>query len=233
MIDIRRFETLGKADHGWLKANFHFSFADYFDQRRMNWGALRVWNDDEIAARSGFPPHPHQDMEIITYVRKGAISHRDSLGNSGRTAAGDVQVMSAGTGITHAEYNMEDEDLLSFQLWIMADRKGIAPRWGEKAFPKDARDGRFVVLASGRDEAEDADALRINADARVLGATVKAGESVEYDLGGRKGYLVPATGQVEIEGEVVNARDGAALADLATLKVTALEDAELVLVDTK
>ena len=233
MIDIRRFETLGKADHGWLKANFHFSFADYFDQRRMNWGALRVWNDDEIAARSGFPPHPHQDMEIITYVRQGAISHRDSLGNSGRTAAGDVQVMSAGTGVTHAEFNMEDEDLLSFQLWIMADRKGIAPRWGEKAFPKEARDGRFAVLASGRDEAIDADALRINADARVLGATVRAGESVEYELGGRKGYLVPATGKVEIEGEVVNARDGAALADLATLRVTALEDAELVLVDTK
>ncbi|MCL6249689.1 pirin family protein [Altererythrobacter sp. KTW20L] len=233
MIDIRRFETLGKADHGWLKANFHFSFADYFDQRRMNWGALRVWNDDVIATRSGFPPHPHQDMEIITYVRKGAISHRDSLGNSGRTVAGDVQVMSAGTGITHAEYNMEDEDLLSFQLWIMADRKGIAPRWGEKAFPKEARDGRFVVLASGRDEAEDADALRINADARVLGATVKAGDSVEYDLGGRKGYLVPATGKVEIEGEVVNTRDGAALADIATLTVTAIEDAELVLVDTR
>jgi len=233
MIDIRRFDTLGKADHGWLKANFHFSFADYFDQSRMNWGALRVWNDDVIAGKSGFPPHPHADMEIITYVRKGAISHRDSLGNSGRTAAGDVQVMSAGTGITHAEYNLEDEDLLSFQLWIMADRKGIAPRWGEKAFPKDARDGRFVVLASGRDDAIDDDALRINADARVLGATVKAGESVEYDLGGRKGYLVPATGKVEIEGEVVNARDGAALADLATLTVTALEDSELVLVDTK
>jgi quercetin 2,3-dioxygenase len=182
MIDVRRFETLGKADHGWLKANFHFSFADYFDQRRMHWGALRVWNDDVIAARSGFPPHPHADMEIITYVRKGAISHRDSLGNQGRTAAGDVQVMSAGTGITHAEYNLEDEELHSFQLWIMADRKGIPPRWGEKAFPKEARDGRFVVLASGRDEAEDAGALRINADARVLGATVNAGEAVTYLL---------------------------------------------------
>ena len=232
MIDIRRFETLGKADHGWLKANFHFSFADYFDQRRMHWGALRVWNDDIIAAKTGFPPHPHADMEIITYVRKGAISHRDSLGTEGRTVAGDVQVMSAGTGITHAEYNLEDEELHSFQLWIMADRKGIAPRWGERTFPTEARDGRFVVLASGRDEVQDADALRINADARVLGATVKAGETVTYDLGGRKGYLVPATGKVEIEGETVNTRDGAALADIATLIVTALEDAELVLVDT-
>lgn len=232
MIEVRPFATLGKADHGWLKANFHFSFADYFDQRWINWGKLRVWNDDVIAPRTGFPPHPHADMEIITYVRKGAISHRDSLGNQGRTKAGDVQVMSAGTGITHAEYNLEDEELLSFQLWIMSDRPGIAPRWGDKEFPQGARDGRFVVLASGRDEAEDADALRINSDARVLGATVKAGETVSYDLGGRKGYLVPATGKVSVGGQEANARDGVAIADVAVLEVTALEDAELVLVDS-
>lgn len=231
MIEVRPFATLGKADHGWLQANFHFSFADYFDQSRMHWGKLRVWNDDVIAPRTGFPPHPHADMEIITYVRKGAISHRDSLGNQGRTAAGDVQVMSAGTGITHAEYNLEDEELLSFQLWILSDRKGIAPRWGDKAFPKEARDGRFVVLASGRDEAEDADALRINSDARVLGATVKAGESVSYRLDGRKAYMVPATGKVRIDGQEANARDGVAIADIDVLTVEALEDAELVLVD--
>ncbi len=232
MIEVRPFATLGKADHGWLKANFHFSFADYFDQQRMHWGKLRVWNDDVIAPKTGFPPHPHADMEIITYVRKGAISHRDSLGNEGRTVAGDVQVMSAGTGITHAEYNLEDEELLSFQLWILSDRKGIAPRWGDKEFPSEARDGRFVVLASGRDEPEDADALRINSDARVLGATVKAGETVTYDLGGRKGYLVPATGKVSVGGQQANARDGVAIADVDVLEVTALEDAELVLVDS-
>ncbi len=231
MIEVRPFATLGKADHGWLKANFHFSFADYFDQRRMQWGKLRVWNDDVIAPRTGFPPHPHNDMEIITYVRKGAISHRDSLGNEGRTAAGDVQVMSAGTGIVHAEYNLEDEELLSFQLWIMADRKGIAPRWGEKQFPREARDGRFVVLASGRDEAEDEGALRINSDARVLGATVKAGETVSYRLDGRKAYMVPATGRVLVAGQEAHARDGVAIADIDMLEVTALEDAELVLVD--
>lgn len=232
MIEVRPFATLGKADHGWLKANFHFSFADYFDQSRMNWGKLRVWNDDVIAPKTGFPPHPHADMEIITYVRKGAISHRDSLGNQGRTKAGDVQVMSAGTGITHAEYNLEDEDLLSFQLWIMSDRKGIAPRWGDKEFPQGVRDGRFVVLASGRDAPEDANALRINSDARVLGATIKAGETVSYDLGGRKGYLVPATGKVSVGGHEASARDGVAIADVAVLEVTALEDAELVLVDS-
>ncbi|MEO5706447.1 MAG: pirin family protein [Alteraurantiacibacter sp.] len=232
MIEVRPFATLGKSDHGWLQANFHFSFADYFDQRRMNWGKLRVWNDDVIAPKTGFPPHPHADMEIITYVRKGAISHRDSLGNEGRTKAGDVQVMSAGTGITHAEYNLEDEELLSFQLWIMSDRKGIAPRWGDKEFPQGSRDGRFVVLASGRDAPEDANALRINSDARVLGATVKAGETISYDLGGRKGYLVPATGKVSVGGQQANARDGVAIADVDLLEVTALEDAELVLVDS-
>ncbi|MWV28617.1 pirin family protein [Aurantiacibacter rhizosphaerae] len=231
MIEVRKFDTLGKADHGWLKANFHFSFAQYFDQRRMHWGALRVWNDDIIAARSGFPPHGHENMEIITYVRKGAITHKDSLGNEGRTEAGDVQVMSAGTGIQHAEYNVDDEETHSFQLWIVPDRQGHKPSWGTKTFPKDARSGKFDVLASGREG--DADALRIQADARVLGATIAAGETVEYDLGGRKGYLVPATGKLEIDGEVADARDGVAIADLDTLRVKALEDSEVVLVDTK
>ncbi len=230
MIEVRKFETLGKANHGWLDANFHFSFAEYFDQRRMHWGALRVWNDDIIAPRSGFPPHGHENMEIITYVRKGVLTHKDSLGNEGRTQAGDVQVMSAGTGIQHAEYNMDDEETHSFQLWILPDKQGHKPSWGTKRFPKDARSGRFDVLASGREG--DADALRIQADARVLGATIAAGETVSYDLGGRKGYLVPATGKLEIEGEIAKARDGVAIADLETLQVKALEDSEVVLVDT-
>ncbi len=232
MIEVRPFDSLGKADHGWLKANFHFSFADYFDQRRMHWGKLRVWNDDVIAPRSGFPPHPHAEMEIITYVREGAISHRDSLGNEGRTVAGDVQVMTAGTGITHAEYNMEDEELRSFQLWILSDRKGHAPSWGTKPFPKEARDGRFVVLASGRDEDMDADALPIHADARVLGATLKAGETLSYRLDGRKGYLVPAAGSLDIAGQRANARDGVAIADIDILEITAITDCEVVLVDS-
>jgi redox-sensitive bicupin YhaK (pirin superfamily) len=109
VIEKRSFESLGHADHGWLNARHHFSFADYYEPARMGWGAIRVWNDDEIAANSGFPPHPHRDMEIITYVRKGAITHQDSMGNQGRTGAGDVQVMSAGTGVRHAEYNLEQE----------------------------------------------------------------------------------------------------------------------------
>lgn len=230
MIDVRPFSTLGAANHGWLDAHHHFSFADYYEPGRMNWGNLRVWNDDAIAPRSGFPPHPHSDMEIITYVREGAITHQDNLGNKGRTEAGDVQVMSAGSGITHAEYNLEDETTRLFQIWIVPTQRGGNPSWGARPFPKGDRSGRFVTLASGF--AEDGEALPIRTDARVLGATLKAGETAEYPLGAdRHAYLVPATGKIEINGIAANARDGVAISDTETLTVTALQDAELVMVD--
>jgi redox-sensitive bicupin YhaK (pirin superfamily) len=230
MIEVRPFDSLGGADHGWLKAKHHFSFASYYDPNRMSWGNLRVWNDDEIAANSGFPPHPHSDMEIITYVRDGAITHEDSLGNKGRTEAGDVQVMSAGTGIRHAEYNIEPETTRIFQIWIEPTRRGEKPSWGAKPFPKGERAGQFVVLASGFDD--DTDALPIRTDARVVGATLKAGESATYPLGAaRRGYLVPAKGVVEVNGVRLNARDGAAITGEDTLTVTAVNDAEIVLVD--
>ena len=231
VIERRPFDSLGGADHGWLNAKHHFSFASYHDPKRMGWGALRVWNDDTIATQSGFPPHPHADMEIITYVREGAITHRDSLGNEGRTATGDVQVMSAGTGITHAEYNAEPVTTRIFQIWILPDSQGEAPAWGAKPFPGGDRSGRFVPLASGF--AEDAEALPLRTRARVLGATLEAGATVQYDLGaGRYGYLVPAKGAVDLNGVRIDARDGAAIRDEPTLRITALEDAELVLVDT-
>ncbi len=230
MIERRPFESLGGANHGWLDAKHHFSFADYYDPQRMGWGSLRVWNDDTIAPESGFPPHPHADMEIITYVREGAITHRDNQGNEGRTAAGDVQVMSAGTGIRHAEYNLEPDTTRIFQIWILPNRRGGAPSWGAKPFPKADRSGRFVTLASGFEG--DPDALPIRTDARVLGATLKAGETAEYALGeNRRGYLVPAKGVVEVNGVRLAARDGAAIRDVANIRVTAIDDAELVLVD--
>ena len=163
-------------------------------------------------------------------MREGAITHQDSLGNKGRTEAGDVQVMSAGTGITHAEYNMEDVTTRIFQIWIMPTRQGEKPSWGARPFPKDDRAGQFVVLASGFDG--DGDALPIRSDARVVGATLKAGETATYAIGSdRRGYLVPATGAVEINGVRVNARDGAAVEDVATIEIKALEDSEIVLVD--
>ena len=230
MIERRSFESLGGANHGWLDAKHHFSFADYHDPKRMGWGALRVWNDDTIAPNTGFPPHPHADMEIITYVREGAITHQDSLGNKGRTEAGDVQVMSAGTGIRHSEYNLEPDITRIFQIWILPTSRGQAPSWGAKPFPKGDRSGRFVTLASG--DPGDSDALPIRTDARVLGATLKAGETAEYTLGKeRHGYLVPAKGLVEVNGVALNARDGAAIREEAMVQVRALEDTELVLVD--
>jgi len=229
-IELRPFATLGGANHGWLDAHHHFSFAEYRDPARVQWGALRVWNDDVIAPKSGFPPHPHRDMEIITYVRQGAISHRDSLGNEGRTGAGDVQVMSAGTGIQHAEFNLEDETCRLFQIWILPDARGHAPSWGTRPFPKDDRAGAFVTLASGMPD--DDDALRINARARVLGAMVRAGDSVTYaTTPGRHAYLVPASGRVRVGTVEAAARDGVAITGAETITVTALEDAELVLVD--
>jgi len=230
MIEVRPFNTLGGENHGWLDAKHHFSFASYYDPSRMGWGALRVWNDDTIAADSGFPPHPHADMEIITYVREGAITHEDNQGNRGRTEAGDVQVMSAGSGIRHSEFNREREATRIFQIWIIPNQVGGKPSWGAKPFPKDDRSGKFVTLASGIEG--DTDALPIRTDARVLGASLKAGETAEYTLGGRRhAYLVPAKGKVEVNGVALDARDGAAIAEDHDFGVTAVEDAEVVMVD--
>ena len=230
-VEIRPFASLGAANHGWLDAHHHFSFADYYDPARMSWGAIRVWNDDLIAPQSGFPPHPHADMEIITYVRTGAITHKDSLGNEGRTEAGDVQVMSAGSGIRHAEYNLENDPTTLFQIWITPNRKGGSPSWGAKPFPKGDHSGAWQILASGF--TDDADALPIRTEARVLGATIKAGESLSYEVGTtRHAYMVPATGAVEIDGQRANARDGVAISE-GPITITAIEDSEIVLVDSE
>lgn len=232
MLDIRPFERLGQADHGWLNAHHHFSFANYFDPQRLHWGRLRVWNDDLIAPQTGFPPHPHADMEIVTYVRQGAITHRDSMGNQGRTEAGDVQVMSAGTGLTHSEYNLEDDNTLIFQIWIIPDQKGHAPSWGQRPFPKEGREGRFVALASGFPEDQET-ALPIRTPGRVLGSTLRAGQSLTYTLDPHhKAYLVPSTGTITINGQRANPRDGIAIKDETTLHITAHDDAELVMVET-
>jgi len=232
MIDIRPFASLGHANHGWLNARHHFSFSNYYDPARMSWGAIRVWNDDEIAARSGFPPHPHADMEIITYVRTGAITHQDSMGNKGKTGAGDVQVMSAGTGVQHAEYNLEDETTTLFQIWVLTDKPGAQPSWGAKQFPKDDRAGSFVTLASGFDA--DGDALKINAAARVMGATLKAGEQAELSLDpSRHVYLVAVNGPITVNGTPAEPRDGVAITGEERIEIVALADTEIVLVDAR
>jgi redox-sensitive bicupin YhaK (pirin superfamily) len=230
MIDIRPFASLGHADHGWLDARHHFSFASYHEPERMGWGRIRVWNDDRIAGKSGFPPHPHRDMEIVTYVRSGAITHKDSMGNEGRTPAGDVQVMSAGSGVVHAEYNLEDEDTTLFQIWIETDKPGVEPGWGMKPFPKDQRDGAFQLLASGNPEDG---ALSIHADARILGASLAAGKAVALDAApDRHLYLVPS-GRVRVNGVDAGPRDGVAITGETRVEIEALDDSELVLVDAR
>ncbi len=232
MIDIRPFDSLGHADHGWLDARHHFSFANYHDAGRMGWGAIRVWNDDTVAAKAGFPPHPHRDMEIITFVRSGAITHRDSLGNEGRTAAGDVQVMSAGTGITHAELNLEDEATTLFQIWIMPDRGGEKPSWGQREFPTAQRDGAFEILASGSPEEDGA--LPIRSDASVAAVTLAQGQSAVWQTrADRHQYLVAPKGRITVNGKEAAPRDGIAVTGEDRIEVTALDDAEIVLVDAR
>ena len=230
MIDIRPFDSLGAADFGWLKAKHHFSFGHYRNPSREHWGNIRVWNDDEIAPGEGFPPHPHRDMEIITYVRQGAITHRDNLGNEGRTEAGDVQIMSAGTGVTHSEYNLEPGVTKIFQIWITPDQAGATPNWGAKSFPRATREAGFEVLASGREG--DAGALPINADAAVMAATLSPGQVLVQALApGRVAYLVTARGSVTVNGARLDLRDGAAIRDEAELRIVAEEEAELVMVE--
>lgn len=232
MIEVRPFNGLGHADHGWLDAHHHFSFADYRDQARMGWGAIRVWNDDTIAPGTGFGPHPHNDMEIVTYVRTGAITHRDSLGNEGRTAAGDVQVMSAGTGIVHSEHNRESEPTTLFQIWIRPTRAGDPPSWGQRQFPRGERAGSWEVVASGNPVADNA--LPIRTDARVLAATFLKGDVAAYVTGPeRHVYLVAASGKVRVNGQEVQPRDGVAITGESTITVEADEDAELVMVDSR
>jgi redox-sensitive bicupin YhaK (pirin superfamily) len=226
MIEHRPFGALLSSDLGWLQAKHHFSFTD----SAAGWGALRIWNDDTISPDTGFPPHPHADMEIVTFVRQGAVTHRDSMGNAGRTETGDVQVMSAGSGIRHSEYNKEAGPTHLFQIWIVPETAGGAPAWGTKPFPKTDRAGRFVVLASGFES--DADALPIRAKARVLGATLLKGQTLDYDAAdGRYLYVVVADGVLSVNGVRLETRDGAAIKDEPRLTFTALEDCEYVLVD--
>jgi hypothetical protein len=232
MIDVRPFDSLGGADFGWLKARHHFSFGQYQDPARMGWGKLRVWNDDEIEAGKGFDPHPHRDMEIVTYVRQGAITHRDDMGNEGRTEAGDVQIMSAGTGVVHSEYNLETTTAKIFQIWIMPDVQGAKPNWGAKAFPKADRETRFEVLAGGRPGDAQAGALPINANAAVMAASLSKGQELRHSLAtGRAAYLVSAKGSATVNGHTIQERDAVAVADEREIIITANEDVELVLVE--
>ncbi len=230
MIEVRPFSRLGHFQNVWLDAHHHFSFGSYMDPKRMGLGSLRVWNDDTIRPGTGFDRHGHRDMEIITYVRKGAITHRDHLGNEGRTLAGDVQVMSAGKGILHEEHNLEEEETQIFQIWIEPAVTGVTPRWETRSFPKESRDSALVPLASGRPG--DEGALAIHQDAAILAATLRPGETVTHLLAeGRGAYLVAASGAFTVNGEAVKARDGVAATGKERLEIAAQETIELLVAD--
>ncbi len=229
MIDVRELEGLGAFRNEWLNARHHFSFGGYRDPARMGFGALRVWNDDMIAPGTGFDPHPHREMEIITYVREGAITHQDNLGNEGRTEAGDIQVMHAGTGIVHAEYNLEKTPTRLFQIWITPDRSGEAPGWAARRFPR----GGIAVLADGR-ERRDGSALSLHADAVVYAGTLEVGNRHVMTPGlGRAIYLVPARGAVTVNGIAAPERAGVAILGEERVEIVAVEPAELVIVDVR
>jgi len=228
VIEIRPFSGLGKFRNDWLDASHHFSFGTYRDSRRMGLGPLLVWNDDRIQPSTGFDPHPHRDMEIVTYIRQGAITHRDSLGNQGRTAAGDAQVMSAGSGIVHAEYNLEPGETTLFQIWLRPRQAGLKPRWQTAAFPQADRAGKLVPLASGQ---AGVGGLPIDQDATLYGARLAAGMTLRHVLvAGRQAYLVAAVGSLGVNGIPAAARDGV-VAGAGLLEIAAGEASELLLCD--
>ncbi|WP_211460538.1 pirin family protein [Collimonas silvisoli] len=231
MLVHRRWESLDQADLGWLRAKYHFQVNAAGNPAHQALGVLIVWNDDEIAVGSGFPTHGHRDVEIVTYVRQGVLGHRDTLGSEGTIHAGDIQVMSAGKGVRHAEFNLGKVPLRLYQIWLLPRETGGEPRWHTKPFPRSDRSGRFVVLASGF--ADDREALPIRADARLLGATLKAGESIWQPVDpSRRAYLVVASGRIEINGEPMGPLDGVAITQVSRAEVSALEDSELVMVET-
>ena len=233
MIERRPFASLGAANHGWLDAKHHFSFANYYNPARMGWGPIRVWNDDAIAAGAGFPPHPHANMEIITYVRDGAITHEDSLGNSGRTEAGDVQVMSAGSGVRHSEYNREDVTTRIFQIWIEPTRPGRQALLGRQALPqgrplRPVRHARQRLRRRRRRLADPRRRPRAGRDAeggRERGIHARRGPSRLSRAG--QGRRSRSTASTSTRATARRSRDE------PVLRVTAIEDAEIVLVEAK
>jgi redox-sensitive bicupin YhaK (pirin superfamily) len=230
MLKLKAFDEIRGADAGWLKAKHHFAMGHYGNPVHQPIGNLIVLNDDEVAPHTGFGLHPHADVEIVSYIREGVVTHRDNQGNIGETHAGDVQVMSAGTGIQHSEHNEGDVPVRLLQIWLKPSRSGGHPQWGNKPFPKADRAGVFVPLASGRN-AEGA--LPIRTDAEVSGALLRAGSEVIYTFRNEdSGYLVPTTGQIEVNAVTVRAREGLVIRGENQISIKAVEDSELVLIVT-
>ena len=230
MIERRRFAELGGADHGWLKAKHHFSFASYYDPKRMGWGNLRVWNDDEIPAGEGFPPHPHADMEIITYVLQGALEHRDSLGNGSVIKPGDIQYMSAGTGVTHSEFNASPTDSVHlYQIWMFPEKQGLKPTYDQKNFTEAEKRGKLRLLASpdGREGS-----VRMRQNNELYATALGKGDSVKHQLKpDRHAYVQVARGSVKLNGKELVEGDGAAISAEKFVELVGVQDAEILLFD--
>jgi hypothetical protein len=229
MITLRPAEARGHANHGWLDTYHSFSFADYYDMKHMGFRSLRVINEDHVAPRSGFGTHPHRDMEIITYVLGGQVEHKDSMGTTSVIRPGEVQRMSAGTGVLHSEMNRFDQTLHMLQIWILPERRGLQPGYEQKAFPEQERQGRFRVVASpdGREGS-----VTVHQDMALYSALLGRGEKAEYTLApGRHAWVQLARGSGTLNGVAIKAGDGAAVSDEGTLVLTAHEPIEALLFD--
>jgi len=230
MISVRRSNERGGGDYGWLNTKHTFSFSDYWDPRWMGFRCLRVINEDHVAPSSGFPTHPHNDMEIITYVLEGQLEHKDSLGTGSVILPGDGQRMTAGRGIRHSEYNpSKSEQVHLYQIWILPEKKGLEPSYEQKAFPADEKQGKLRLIASP--DARDG-SVKINQDARLFVTLLKPDEEVVHALAqGRHGWLQVAKGAVEVNGQELGQGDGAAISEEQKLSIKGRKDSEVLLFD--
>ena len=230
MINIRKSGERGHANHGWLDTRFTFSFADYYDPKHVQFRTLRVMNDDRVAGGGGFPTHPHRDMEIVTYVLEGALAHKDSMGNGSTIRPGDVQYMSAGTGVAHSEFNAsQSEPVHLYQIWMFPDKTGHKPAYDQKNFSEDEKRGklRLVVSPDGRDGS-----VKIRQDNELYATVLDPGQSVKHDLKPeRHAYVQVARGSVTLNGNALEVGDGAAISQEKALELTGVKDAEVLLFD--
>ncbi|MEM6781004.1 MAG: pirin family protein [Pseudomonadota bacterium] len=233
MIQIYKYDDLGHVQSEWLNAHHHFSFGHYMNPSRMGFGPLRVINDDEIKAGSGFGLHPHRDMEIITYVRQGTIIHKDSMDNTGKTQAGDVQVLSAGKGVAHSEYadSKAGENTKIYQIWIEPRAKGLEPAWGQAEFPRNSVGNHLNLLVSGRPEDADKGALVIQQDAAIFGGRLDKGAELTQALRGKNAYVLVSKGAVSLDGQSMSEGDGAEITDQASVTITAASDSEVLIIE--
>ena len=223
-------EKMGESNLGWLRSKFHFSFAEYYNEKNINFGVLRVINDDYIAPGTGFPTHPHRDMEIISYVIEGKLTHKDSMGNESTLERGEVQYMSAGTGVTHSEYNKHAEDTRILQIWVLPDRKGHTPNYGEYKFKYEDRMGKWLHFVSSKE----GDApIKVNQDVNFYVTEIEAGKEMEFEVKeGRQAYVVQIEGKSEINSTAMNPRDGLETIG-ESLKIAALEKSHILVIEMK